>query len=510
MRILKLKNKKHTVPFLMIVIIVSKLIGMLRDIVLANYFGTSYISDAYLIASSVPTLLFYFIGHSISTAYIPMYNKVKYDEGKESAQRFTNNLINVSFLIGTVIVIFLMVWPQVAVKLFAAGFDEKTAELAARFIRISTLSIYVMTLVYVFNGYLQANGNFLTPAAISIPRNVVIMISIVVAAVININLLGWGLILAYVAEFLLLLPFVVRKGYRYKPIIDFKDNHMKQTVYIIMPILLGMCVSQVNKIIDRSIASTVIEGGISALSYASIINTAVQEVLVTGIITVLFASCAELVSKGEFEKVKEKLQNTINNMSFILIPATFGIIVLAEQIVKVVLNRGNFDAVSIKMTTGALMCYTVGLFFLAIRDTIVKVFYAYKDTKTTTITSISAIAVNIVLNFILSRFWGINGLAIATSFSAVFNSITLYFALRKKIGDFGLKKTAYVILKSLIAALIMAVVVYNSASNIHNIISSELIALMVNVLLGMVVYSIVSYILKIEPMIKLISKGIGK
>ena len=92
-----MKGKKSSVPLLMGVIVVSKLVGMLRDVVLANYFGTSNVSDAYLIAASVPTLIFYFIGHSISTAYIPMYNKVKAEKGEKSAQKYSNNLLNLLF-----------------------------------------------------------------------------------------------------------------------------------------------------------------------------------------------------------------------------------------------------------------------------------------------------------------------------------------------------------------------------------------------------------------------------
>jgi putative peptidoglycan lipid II flippase len=131
-----------------------------------------------------------------------------------------------------------------------------------------------------------------------------------------------------------------------------------------MPIMLGVSVSQVNNIIDKSIASTVVEGGISALSYASIINNAVQEVLVTGIITILFANCATLVAKGEHELVKIKLSSTLQTFLTVLIPASCGVIILARPLVVCILGRGNFNENSVKMTVGALCCYTIGLSFL--------------------------------------------------------------------------------------------------------------------------------------------------
>ncbi len=501
-----MKGKKNSVPFLMIVIVVSKLIGMLRDVVLANYFGTSNVSDAYLIAASVPTLIFYFIGHSISTAYIPMYNKVKAEKDEKSAQKFSNNLLNLGLLISTVIVVFLVLVPQVAVKLFATGFDAETAEIASSLIRISSPSIYLMTIVSIFTGFLQANKSFLAPAAVSVPRNFAIVISIVAAASFGTNYLGVGLLVAYIFEFLFLVPFVLKKHYRYSPKISFRDENLKQTAYIILPILLGMCVSQINKIIDKSLASTVVEGGISALSYASIINSAVQEVLVTGIITVLFASCAELVAQEKHKEVKAKLSTTINALLYLLLPASVGVIILAEPVVKVILCRGSFDERSIALTSGALCAYTVGLCFLAVRDTLVKVFYAYKDTKTTTITSTLAIVLKIVISFPLAKAWGINGLAIATSISAIFNSIILYILLRKKIGDFGTKRLFNVGVKSIISAAAMAGTILVAREPLQLLISNELISLLFLVGLGAFVYFVMGLILRVEPIMTVIKR----
>ena len=501
-----MKGKKNSVPFLMIVIVVSKLIGMLRDVVLANYFGTSNVSDAYLIAASVPTLIFYFIGHSISTAYIPMYNKVKAEKDEKSAQKFSNNLLNLGLLASTVIVVFLVLVPQIAVKLFATGFNAETAEIASSLIRISSPSIYLMTIVSIFTGFLQANKSFLAPAAVSVPRNFAIVISIVVAASFGTNYLGVGLLVAYIFEFLFLVPFVLKKHYRYSPKISFRDENLKQTAYIILPILLGMCVSQINKIIDKSLASTVVEGGISALSYASIINNAVQEVLVTGIITVLFASCAELVAQEKHKEVKAKLSTTINALLYLLLPASVGVIILAELVVKVILCRGSFDERSIALTSGALCAYTVGLCFLAVRDTLVKVFYAYKDTKTTTITSTLAIALKIVISFPLAKAWGINGLAIATSISAIFNSIILYILLRKKIGDFGTKRLFNVGVKSIISAAAMAGTILIVREPLQLLISNELISLLFLVGLGAVVYFVMGLILRVEPIMTVIKR----
>jgi len=499
-------NKRlfHSMPSLMLIIVFTKLVGMLREVFLANYFGTSYISDAYLIAISIPTFLFHFIGHSISTSYIPMYNKVKHEYGFKNSLAYTNSIIKISFMMSTILVLLLLIRPDIVVRIFASGFNRDTVNIAAHFVRISAMSLYFMCFVSVLGGYLNANSSFIIPASISLPRNIIIVTSIVISSSFGIQWLGWGLLFSYVAELLLLLPFALKKGYRYTLGLQLTDQNIKETWYIVLPILVGMCVGQVNKIIDRSLASVVCKGGISALTYASIINNAVQEILVTGIITVLFSKCTEWVVKGEHDKVKEKLSNVIDVLILFLLPATTGVLVLSEQIVKIFLARGEFNAISISMTSGALCCYTLGLVFLATRDTLVKVFYAYKSTRITTIIAISSITLNIILNLLLYRIVGLNGLALATTLSAVFNSISLYIILRKRIGDFGLKRTLITIIKSLIGCIIMGGVVLL----IEKLVATfpSVVAFSLCTLTGIITYFICCILLRVDLVITFMKK----
>ena len=477
---------------LMLVITVAKLIGMLRDVVLANYFGTTNVSDAYLIAVSIPSYLFFFIGHSLSTAYLPMYNKIRHEQGEEKAQRYTNALISLAMVISTVIVAVLLLFPEVLVRIFAAGFDDATLKLTSKFVRISAVSLYFMTVINVWGGYLHAKDNYLVPASISLPRNAMIMISIVLAATFHVNFLGVGLLCAYIAEFLLLLPFVLKKGFKPRFSLEYKTPEIKETMYLVLPILLGVAVGQINKIIDRSVASTVVDGGISALTYACILNNAVQEILVTGIITILFAKCASWVAEGKHKLVKKKLSQTVNTMVFLLVPASCGIIACGRLIVKCILCRGEFDERSLQLTTGSLCCYTVGLLFLALRDTFVKVCYAYKNTKVTTISSTIAIAVNIVLNLILSRFLGINGLALATSISAVVNFFILYVYLHKKLRGFGLGQSLVVLLQTSLASAGMFVSIWWIQPKLLQTGMGELLVLFLCVGIGVLVYGVLS------------------
>lgn len=501
---MKSKNLKKSAVALIVISLVCKLIGMLRDVVLSYYYGTTATTDAYMIAVSVPTLIFYFVGHSISTAYLPMFNQIRKQKGEGKALDYTNNLTCICLLIVTVLVAALMIFTGPILKLFAPGFDKDTMALTIRLVRLCAASLYFMTLVSIWTGYLQANSSFAVPGAISFARNVIIIASIVAAAKLGVSFLGIGLLLAYVAECLLLLPFALKAKYRPKLTVRLREKEVGETLYLVVPILIGVGVSQINKMIDKSIASTLTDGAVSALGYASVINNAVQEILVTGVITILFAHCAELVAQGQHERVKGRLSSTIDTLVFLLLPATAGVIVLARQIVSIIFLRGSFDATSLKLTTGALRLYSCGLVFLAVRDTLVKLFYAYKDTKTTTITSIIAIAINVGLNFLLSHFFSINGLAAATSIAAAVQCITLYFLLRRKIGDFGFKKSLVSLFKTAIASLAMVLLLMLLRRLGVFAKLPGLIFLGLMVVIGLACYLLVALLLRTQPLLDLL------
>ena len=479
----------------MLAIVFAKLLGMFRDVVLANYFGTSYISDAYLTASTIPTLLFYFIGHAISTAFLPIYNKVRYERGKESADQYANNLMTVSLLLSTVLVVLPLAFPRVVVKPFAPGFDGQVVELAASFVQMSALSLCFMSIVSIWSGYLQAVNNFIVPALISVPRNLIIILSVVLAATVHISFLGIGLLLAYVAEMFLLLPFTRKAGYRARLTVDLASPELRETLYMVLPVLLGTSIGQINKIIDKSLASMLGEGVVSAMSYASVINNAVQEVLVTGLITILFANCSILVAEGKHDEVRKKVGNTTNTLIAFLIPATAGIVLLSKQIVECLLLRGRFDETSAQMTTAALCCYAFGLCFLALRDTFVKIFYAYKMTKIATNTSILAICIGIILKILLAKPFGIYGLALSTSISAVFQSAVLYILLRGKIGALGTRKLVMTTLKVIVATAIMSVGVVIVQALLND--KSSMVQLLVGVSVGVVIYAISAMLFRV-------------
>lgn len=499
------KSLKESTIMLMIVITISKITGIVREVVLANYYGTSDVSDAYLTASYVITHLFFFIGNALATSYIPIFSKVKEQNGEKRALYYSNNIMNISLFISCLVIFILAVFPEFIVRIFAYGFNRETVELTSRLIRISTPSLLFMVVISVLSGFLQSKNNYLAPAAVSLPRNLVLIVSIYLSIFWGIDILAVGFLLAYFIEVLFLIPFTLSKKYRYSFVFDLKEENLSQTMSMVIPVLIGTFVSRINGIIDKSIASSTIEGGVSALSYANVINTGINEILVTGIITILFVNCSEYVAKGEHDKLKKQVELTIENISFLLIPATVGVVVLAKPIVTFFLCRGSFNEQSVILTTGPLIGYILGLVFSAYNGVFVKVLYSYKDTKKSTIISTISIGINLILNFILSRYLGLTGLALSTSIATVISSFAYLIHLKKKIGFYISKNTVSVILKSLITSIVMGIITYY-LFKVLSIYLGGLFAVVISIVVGFISYIGLSFIVKNKPLVGFIKK----
>jgi len=488
---------KKTAVFLMIVTIFSKILGFAREITLSYFYGASNISDAYLISTTIPMVIFSFIGTGISTGYIPMYSKIENSNGVDEAKRYTNNLINILIVICTVIVILGLLFTNQIVKIFASGFEGNILNLAVQFTKISLLGIYFTGLIYIFNGFLQIKGNYTIPASVGFPLNFFIIASIFLSSKTNILILSIGSVIAIASQLLLVLPFAYKRGYRYKFILDIKDEHIKTMAYIALPIIIGVSVNQINTLVDRTIASQIAVGGISALNYANRLNLFVQGIFVMSIATVMYPIISKMAAENNMIGLKKPLSEAISAINLLVIPATVGAMIFAEPIVKLLFGRGAFDTQAISMTSYALFFYSIGMVGFGLMEVLSRAFYAMQDTKTPMINAAIAMVMNIILNIILSKFLGIGGLALATSISAIFCTALLFISLRKKIGPFGMKSITISFIKILCASLMMGVIAKVSYNTLLNSINANL-SLILSIGIGAVTYFFIIYFMKIE------------
>ncbi|MFZ7121511.1 MAG: murein biosynthesis integral membrane protein MurJ [Eubacteriaceae bacterium] len=488
---------KRTAFVIVVITLLSKILGLVRDVTLAYYYGASNVSDAYLISLTIPGIIFTFIGVGLSTSFIPIYSNILNDGDQKSAHRFMSNTINFLLLICTIIAFICILFAKPSVKLFASGFKGETLEMAVGFTRISIFGIYFSGLINIYSSYLNVNNKFVVPTIMGIPFNLTIMLSIVLSINVNTMMLSIGNVLAVAFQFLFLLLFVRKEGYRYKILLDKNDKYLRKMIRLSLPVILGVSVNQINTLVDRTIASNIVLGGISALNYADKLNLFINGVFVMPIAIVMYPMISKMAAEKNFEGLKKSIFEVINVISLLVIPITIGAIIFSKQFICILFGRGAFDNTAIKITADALFFYSIGMIGVGFREVLSRVFYSLQDTKTPMVNAGISMLLNIVLNIILSKYLGIGGLAFATSLSAIFCSFLLFISLRKKIGAFGIKNISITFLKICCASLIMGFLTKLSYNALLNIINTNF-SLLISIGIGVLTYFVIIYFMRIE------------
>ncbi|QHJ70651.1 murein biosynthesis integral membrane protein MurJ [Planococcus halotolerans] len=448
---------KKTIIALMAVTIIVKITSLIKEIVFSYYYGASNITDAYIISLTIPAVIFALIGAGIATGYIPLYSKIDNEQGKDAAIEFTNNVLNFILLLCTVIVVVVFLFTEPLIFLFASGFRGETLELAILFTRISIVSVYFTGMLYIMDANLQVNDAYKVPQLAVIPMILITTASIALSATYGVYILVYGSVLAVIVQALIVIVYAYKKGYYYKFRVNFKDFYLKRMIVLSIPVIIGSSIYQLNIIIDRTLASQIAVGGISALNYAFKIETFITGLFVVSIVTVMYPSISRMAVVRNFKGMKEALSKSITAISLFVVPATVGVMIFSQPIIKLVFGRGEFGAEAVAMTSISLLFYAVGMIGIGIHSTLVKAFYSLEDTKTPMIISSISVVINIVFNIILSRFLGVGGLALATSIAALTGASLMFYCLRRKIGPLGARQMLVSFAKISFASVIMGI-----------------------------------------------------
>lgn len=487
---------KRAALLVMIITILSKFLGFGRDIVLSYVYGASAITDAYLISQTIPAVVFSFISAGIATGFIPMYSRILKKQGKSEANKFTSNLSNALLILASLVVAFVFLFTEPIVKLFASGFDGETLHLAINFTRISVFGVYFTALLNIFSGFLRLHKNYVIPAFVGVPLNLVNMIALILSAKTSLYALAFGAVLAAASQLVLLFPFVHTSGYRHQPILNPKDENMRSMVVIALPVTVGASVNEFNVLVSRTLASGIAIGGISALNYAARLNGFVQGLFVVSITMVMYPMIAKMAAEGDLKGLKKSISEAISIINLLIVPTTIGAMVFAKEIVVLLFGRGAFTPEAIDMTANSLFYYSIGMIAFGLRAILTRAFYALQDTKTPMINASIAVVLNIALNLILSRYLGLGGLALASSIAATVSVFLLFGALRRKIGSFGLQEIGRSLAKICLAAVLMGFVALWSSNFLRHVFSQNA-ALLMAIGVGVLVYVILIYFMKI-------------
>lgn len=439
------------------VIILSKVFGLARDVITAGYFGTGMENDAYASAYSLfylPVLLF---NSCITATMVPLYVEERERYSLSHSNRFASNALNLFMLAALVISAVMYIFAKPLVSLIF-NFDAEGISLTVKLTRIMMLGLVFNVASIVFSSLLNAMEKFIAAQLTGFPLSFAVIVAAVgFSGKYGIQALAWGVFSASVLQAAVQIPFMLG-WFDYRPVIDFKDKRFHTLLRLAGPAILSMGISEINHLIDRSLASGLATGSISAMNYAYKLITFLLGVLMVPLTTVMFSRMSKSAAAKDSEGVLAMLRRSIVIIMVVTLPILAVAMVMSNDVVKMIYMRGSFTLDSVKRTGSVLLFYLIGVPAFGLKDFLNRTFHSLQDTRTPFVTSCMVVLLNIVLNLILRKFMGANGLALATSIASYCGMTLMLILLRRRLGHLGFREVALEMMKILLSAAISAAV----------------------------------------------------
>ncbi len=484
--------------FLIVFAILSKILGILREILIAYFFGTSSQLDALLIGMTIPNNIMHLIvGSTFLVAFIPVFSKSLAKNDEKQAWQFASSIINLCVVIfGAVLVPVSIFASTFLVKLFAPGFSENTYKLAVSLTRIMLPSMLFFSLTTIAQGILNSYEHFTTPGLKATVLNLtMIFVMLVGYKFMGIYSLAFGFLLASISQLLIQVPQLLSKIKNYIVSLNFSEHNFKNFVNLFLPLSIVMGINELNILVDRIIASTLPEGSISALTYSSHLIQATENIFGVSFATVLFPRLTFTSYKGDWTQFESLLSKGLKILFFSTLPITFAFIFFGKPIIMTLFQRGSFNQNSTLITNSALFYYAFAAFFMSANYVLLRALYALEKVKITVVISSVSLILNIILNIILSKIMGIGGITLATSITTgvLFFLAIKTIAKQVEIKDFvQINRRFVVIFLVQFVSFIIGWILYN------NLKYSYLINFLISISVTFVVLSVISKVLKIE------------
>lgn len=479
--------------------LLSRIFGFIRDVIQAFFLGTSRSADAFTIAYVIPNLLRRLTGEGAMTAaFIPVFTQIKKEKTKKELWRFANIFFFDLMLVMTVLTILGIVFSPFLVKIIGYGFKDIQGkwELTVLLTRIMFPYIFLISLAALVMAILNSFHKFFVPAFTPVLFNLaVISTAAVFASRVEepAYVFAAGVVLGGVLQLCFQLPFLKKMGMRFTPLLSFSHPGVRKVGMLMIPGIFGVGISQINFALSRMLASTLEEGSVSSLYFASRVEELTLGLFSIALSIVLLPSLSELAAKKEIGEMKKTLLFSFKVVVFITFPAMTGLVILNQPIMEVLFQRGLFDIQSTAMSSTCLFYFAFGLPFLSGVKILAPAFYSLKDTRTPVVVAFFVMISYISASLVLMGPLRVGGIALALSIASVINFFLLFYLLERKIGAIPRKEILSFILKSVAAAGGMGALVWLAARNWDK--AGEIFIYKLFLLAGMILVGIASYIL---------------
>lgn len=437
-----------------------KFLGLIKQSVLAACCGATMETDAFFLATGTMVNLSTIIFSAISISLLTIHTNVLFKQGREQSNNLINAVLKFFVPIAIGLTAIFYVFSPIIARILAPAYHGEELRILSDYIRTMSISFVLWCYFLVINVVLETDKQFVQGKGQGLFQNVFLILGAVfLYPKLGMKVLVYAFLLSGVAQ-CLLVTWCARD--RFKLVIKSRESnkYVRQLITVALPLLLGNAIYEINTIVDGQVATSLGAGGASILNYGATINDMVVGVIVTSVSTVLFSNFSTWIAKNEIDKVELNLKRILEILSLILFPIMIMCIAAGDQIVEIFYGRGSFGAKEIGMTYGVVIGYALGFLFQAARSNLVKVYYAFQDSKRPMINGVLAIILNIVLSITLAKILGVAGIALATSISMMFVTILLLVGVKRYLPHFTLKKSYKEIMKGAISAGITAVATF--------------------------------------------------
>lgn len=489
--------------FLSIIAALAAILSFVKEVVFANYFGVSEIADAYTVAIQVPEILFAVVWEAIHAVVVPLYTEKLYAEGKKGATRFISNLATIVCVICISFILFGEVFTSLIVKLSSPGLSEEAHDLAVSLMRWILPMLFFEGVIRICTGVLNVHKQFVIPRILTVVRNVgVIVFLFVFANKFGVYAAAFGVLCGIIIECVLCFVTMLKKE-RFSLVVDLKDPALKKAASMVIPLVVGTGIAELNQIADKIVASFLSAGSISSLNYASKLSSIIQVVLLSNIITVIYPSFSKLAAQGKLSELIETYLKTLRIAIMICIPIIFGGVLLKTDIVSLAFERGTFQKDSVNLVANLFSVYLIAVMFTTVTSIGVKLLASCCNTKSAAINSSVGVVINIILNVVLSMWLGAVGLVIATLISSIIVCVGSVVLVNKKVYKFNVVPTLIAFIKTAVCGAVMFIVLYLLRITIFaNIASYSTLAVagycLLSVVVGAIVYAVMLIVFRVD------------
>ena len=498
------ENKKlKTIGLVIAITLLGKVLGLVRDMLLGQTFGTGLEADALTTAIHLPRMFFDVVFASAVTAsFIPVFTEVLQGEGEDSAKTLAYSFFT---LVGMVGLAFSALGMAIAPRLVNGiyNFDPETAALTARLLQIIFPSIFFTGIAFSMVGILNAFGQFHIPAAMSIASNgILIVYFLFFVSPFGVYGAAVALLLGWAAQAIMQVPSLRKNGYGYRP--RFRHPGIPKILKLMLPVMASTWVLPINMIVLVGFASG-IPGGAASINLANGLYVIIAGIFVLSVTNVIFPEMSRLSAAGEQGKLAAMVKKTLCALLFLLIPMTVGLMALSTPLVRLLYEYQQFDADSTAKTASVLFFMSIGMVAFGVQNVLVRLFYAKKQGRAPLISGVVGVLVNALLCVLLIEPMGLAGLGLAHALSLIVATLVLLNPTEKLLQASFMNRQFFVsILKMLLAALVMGLLVVVTRTALEPVVADgvlgRLVLFFVPAGLGAGAYFVGAAALKIEEM----------